>query len=81
MKVVLMPARIGASTKVAHLFFANESVSENQIMAGHFRATGDRLPGREVCTTLPHVAFTPAELALPRRRYDRKGAGGVRGTI
>lgn len=32
-----------ANTKAAYRFFSNEAVSEAQIMAGHFEATGDRL--------------------------------------
>ena len=32
-----------ANTKAAYRFFSNESVSEDQIMAGHFQATRGRL--------------------------------------
>ena len=32
-----------ADTKAAYRFFSNKAVSEAQIMAGHFEATGDRL--------------------------------------
>jgi hypothetical protein len=32
-----------ANTKAAYRFFSNSDVSEDQIMAGHFQATGDRL--------------------------------------
>ncbi len=39
-----------ANTKAAYRFFANADVSEDQIMAGHFQATRDRLAqaGRKI---------------------------------
>ena len=47
-----------ANTKAAYRFFANDRVSEAQILAGHFQATRDRFVGElSVRAALRRVSF------------------------
>ena len=43
-----------ASTKAAYRFFANDSVSAEQIMGGHFQSTCERLPAGEALILVLH---------------------------
>lgn len=43
-----------AATKAAYRFFSNERISEEQILAGHFEATRERLPQAEVPVRVLH---------------------------
>jgi hypothetical protein len=59
-----------ASTKAAYRFFANERVSEAEILAGHFQATRDRFratPGPVL------VLHDTTELSFQREKYHAIG--------
>ena len=59
----------GAGTKAAYRFFANERVSEGEILGGHFRATrvlASGNSGRSWCSTTRPITYR-------RRRIERVG--------
>jgi hypothetical protein len=43
-----------AAAKAAYRFFSNDRVSEEQIMAGHFQATRERIPSTEELFLVVH---------------------------
>jgi hypothetical protein len=43
-----------AAAKAAYRFFSNDQVSEEQIMAGHFQATRERIPSTEELFLVVH---------------------------
>jgi hypothetical protein len=59
-----------ANTKAAYCFFANERVSEEEILGGHFRATSRRLAGG---TGTIMVLHDTTEFSYQRRRPEQVG--------
>jgi hypothetical protein len=59
-----------ANTKAAYRFFANERVSEAQILAGHFQATRDRVAATEGVIL---VLQDTTEFTFQRERAERVG--------
>lgn len=43
-----------ANTKAAYRFFSNDRISEEEILAGHFQATGDRLAATDAVILMLH---------------------------
>jgi hypothetical protein len=61
---------IGANTKAAYRFLANERVAEGEILGGHFRSTRDRAAGIRGPSMVLHDT---TEFSYRRRRPERIG--------
>jgi hypothetical protein len=59
-----------AATKAAYRFFANDRVSEGEILGGHFRSTRDRAAGTDGPIMVLHDT---TEFSYRRRRPERVG--------
>ena len=59
-----------AATKAAYRFFANDRVSEGEILSGHFRSTRDRAAGISGPVMVLHDT---TEFSYRRRRPERVG--------
>src|SRR5437899_12008780 len=59
-----------ANTKAAYRFFANEKVSQEKILAGHFQSTRERLPAGEgpilISHDQPAFSYKPEDGAAMR---------------
>lgn len=67
-----------ANTKAAYRFFANDRVTEADILAGHFRSTRERFSG--VAGTIRNALPDPVVREPPcRGRHDQARSGDGRG--
>src|SRR4051794_41939640 len=64
-----------AATKAAYRFFANDRVSEGEILGGHFRSTRDRAPR----ISGPGMGLHDTTEVSHRRRRAQRGGPNRRG--
>jgi len=71
-----MPCQDWAGTKAAYRFFANDRVSEDEILAGHFQATRDRFRATEGTVLVLHDTTSCPSSGRTCHRDDDRSYGG-----